>query len=97
MKYHYRKMGQLNDPYSNVKQATKAAVELGLMPSIDPIDFHKRRLDKLSILTFVDQLYQNFKNAQRMFIFYTLLTSLFLVRSRIVFLIRQRNSTHQLQ
>ena len=69
MKYHYRKMGQLNDPYSNVKQATKAAVELGLMPSIDPIDFHKRRLDKLSILTFVDQLYQNFKNAQRMFIF----------------------------
>ena len=58
-------MGQLNDPYSNVKQATKAAVELGLMPSIDPIDFHKRRLDKLSILTFVDQLYQNFKNVQR--------------------------------
>ena len=62
-------MGQLNDPYSNVKQATKAAVELGLMPSIDPIDFHKRRLDKLSILTFVDQLYQNFKNAQRKLIF----------------------------
>ena len=62
---YFSKMGQLNDPYSNVKQATKAAVELGLMPSIDPIDFHKRRLDKLSIITFVDQLYQNFRNSER--------------------------------
>ena len=60
-------MNQLNDPYSNVKQATKAAVQLGLSPSLDPLDFHKARLDELSILTFVDQLYQQFKNAKRKF------------------------------
>ena len=58
-------MSQLKDPYTNVKQATKAAVSLGLSPSLDPLDFHKARLDELSILTFVDQLYKQFKNDKR--------------------------------